>query len=446
MPYHTEEIPVSDLLLDQANPRLEAADFQLEAIQALVRDQGAKLVTLASDIVANGLSPAELPIVVKEGEREYTVLEGNRRVVVLKLLNNPDLVEGLLPPAQDRALRRLSAEHSSTIPKKVRCTVVDKRSEADHWIELRHTGENEGAGIVRWGGIETQRFAARRGGRSTQLQALDWVRDNAGLSQEALASLNKVKITTLWRILGDKDVREALGYRVVNNEFVADSSSATTTLGLKKIVEDLAREEVNVQDVYTKPQRREYLSKIMASVATDSPKVDAAPVGTAHEPTVATGAPSPKRKGKITKPSLDRTYVFPERFNLRIEDTRLGNIFAELKTIEVDHYRNTVGVMLRVFFELAADERMIALGIDPLPQGKDTLSNKIKALANKLRDENKISQSQQEAILSVSSRTSDLFSYRTLQLFVHNLNVTPSAKDLKAIWDNLQWFFELLYD
>lgn len=60
----------------------------------MVEDQEDKLYSLVDDIVTNGLSPVDLIIVTpSEDNSKYTVLEGNRRITSLKLLNNPTLID-----------------------------------------------------------------------------------------------------------------------------------------------------------------------------------------------------------------------------------------------------------------------------------------------------------------------------------------------------------------
>ena len=86
-------IAPSNLLVDAANPRLsQPNEGQREAMRALAKLMSRKTLTLAKDIVENGLNPADLSIVMPahDSENRYVVLEGNRRLVTLKALENPD--------------------------------------------------------------------------------------------------------------------------------------------------------------------------------------------------------------------------------------------------------------------------------------------------------------------------------------------------------------------
>lgn len=91
---------LSELNLDLENvrvgSRLEPQPDQRGAIRALIDDQKHKLVNLAIDVLDHGLSPGE-PIWVTPDPNhkgKQIVLEGNRRVCALKIMENPRLADG----------------------------------------------------------------------------------------------------------------------------------------------------------------------------------------------------------------------------------------------------------------------------------------------------------------------------------------------------------------
>ena len=88
-------IPVANLRLDPANPRLAiATSDQTATLRAIAAHQGTKLRVLASDIVHNGTNPSELIIALRTADQAFTVLEGNRRLSAILALNDPDIVDG----------------------------------------------------------------------------------------------------------------------------------------------------------------------------------------------------------------------------------------------------------------------------------------------------------------------------------------------------------------
>jgi hypothetical protein len=148
--YETVSVPVSDLLLDVGNARLgEEQPSQQAVYLTLAQQQGRRLVALAKDIVENGLDPTTLPAVVATGDRRrrYVVVEGNRRILALKALETPSIVSGALSPTEQRFLGVLSGRYLDDPIDEVSCVLFESQDGADHWIALRHTGANEGAGL-----------------------------------------------------------------------------------------------------------------------------------------------------------------------------------------------------------------------------------------------------------------------------------------------------------
>src|ERR1700682_2542581 len=90
-------INLSDLLLDTHNPRVEPVTAQRDEMQKLLDDQKDRIAFLAEDIVENGVSPIDIALVTpsKLEADKFTVLEGNRRLLTLKILANPRVLGDL---------------------------------------------------------------------------------------------------------------------------------------------------------------------------------------------------------------------------------------------------------------------------------------------------------------------------------------------------------------
>ena len=191
-----KKIPVANLTVNIENPRYEMVGNQPEAINLMVKEQKKKIINLAEDIVQYGLNPSELPIVAPH-EREkghFNVLEGNRRVVALKLLHMPDLVKE--HKAVYKRVKDLSHKFRSTKIADVDCVVFSTAEEANRWIKLKHTGENDGVGVVRWDSQQTARFDERISGKSpVALQAIDFLGKNKNVPQDVKDNLKKLPST-----------------------------------------------------------------------------------------------------------------------------------------------------------------------------------------------------------------------------------------------------------
>src|SRR6266566_5142950 len=202
-----KNLKIDQLELDLVNPRISEASSQIETLQRIIHDQDVKIGNLAESVVEDGLNPMDRFLVMRSenGNGKYTVLEGNRRTAAIKILNNPAVLTGLeMRPALQRKLEKLAQSFDPATIEPLPCYEVATRAEGNSWIEQRHTGEDEGRGIVRWSGVASSRFR----GRAPALQALDLVRHYGNLSEDQKKTIEgRFPITTLDRLLSTPSVR-----------------------------------------------------------------------------------------------------------------------------------------------------------------------------------------------------------------------------------------------
>ena len=196
-------ISLDQIKLDQENVRFgnDVAQNQREAIKLMLSnpEEAKKILRLAEHIVENGLDPTELQLVTPDEDGNFIVLEGNRRLTALKLLQRPDLC-----PADRDYKGFLKAHHSLTdgVPESLQCSVVPTRADGDVWIELKHTGENRGAGRVGWDSdIRDERRARQTGIESIGRQIRNLIVDNQHIfTNKAALDVFEIDVTTLTRI------------------------------------------------------------------------------------------------------------------------------------------------------------------------------------------------------------------------------------------------------
>ncbi|WP_208431665.1 ParB-like nuclease domain-containing protein [Bartonella schoenbuchensis] len=140
------KISLKKLKLDPENPRISASLSEKDATNSLCDTE--QIVELAKDIAENGISPCEKFIVLQDGEN-YTVIEGNRRLIALKFLDNPNLT----PERFFKKFSEYSANRKVRV-NTVECMIVSNRKEANHWIETKHLGQNKGKGVKSWNAIQ----------------------------------------------------------------------------------------------------------------------------------------------------------------------------------------------------------------------------------------------------------------------------------------------------
>lgn len=336
---------IEDLIFDVDNPRFESLGDQRTALQKIVTDQKDKLFILAEDIIAQGLNPADLIIAIEseDGDGRYVVLEGNRRIAVLKLLSNPHLFDSItMKPSLRKKFQDLITKFDKNEIEPINCVLCESRQEADHWRMLRHTGENRGAGIVGWDGIATARFT----GKDVSLQALNFVRNQGGLK---ISDPDKFPITNLGRLLGNPHVRDVLGIDIIDGKLCSELPPNEVLKGLNKIITDIQSGNIKVKHIMSKQLREEYADKLGQSDRPEKSKKIQSWYLESEEK-----VPNDKSK-KSLRQSTERKILIPKDCILRIKDPRINTIYKELKTLNIDKFSNAVSVLMRVFLELTTD-------------------------------------------------------------------------------------------
>lgn len=252
--YSEKLIEVSDIYLDQANPRFPPVSTQREAIQVMLKDQGDKIISLASDIYQNGLNPSSKLILFKEGGR-YVDGDGNRRVTALKILETPALAD-----SEPRIRKKIDAllKRNGSIPSKAGCVIFKSRENAKHWISINHSGLQEGKGQIPWDAEQKNRF---EGKHTIGLEALDLLSHRKLITADDKAKINK---TTLDRLLSYKGVKSKLSIGKSGAHF-----SFKNVTHLKETV--LALRDKKVDEVYTAQKGVAFVSGVLTANSPASP-------------------------------------------------------------------------------------------------------------------------------------------------------------------------------
>jgi hypothetical protein len=444
-------IAVSDLLLDQENARLgQPQPSQQDVYTELAKQQGKRLLQLAGDIVRNGLDPTTLVAVIPTGDRRkrYRVVEGNRRVLALKALETPSILSHALSASDQKRLARLSQRYLEQPLDTIPCVLFEDEDESRHWIELRHTGSNEGAGLVTWDSNEQDRFRERHLGRRKPAgQVLDFVEKHGTLSDEAQNSSKRV-LTNLERLFDSPSARQALGVDVVNGEVVANFPVGEVIKSLSHVVDDFKCGRANVHDVYLANDRDKYIASIPKSSLPKGRRLSA-PVKLGDLGAgVTTPAPSkaPRKKRPVQRP--ERTAVIPSACSLNIASPRMNKVYNELLTLNAETYPNACAVLLRVFLELSVDHGLEAGKVMAEDKRRNQpLAARLKELAKHFRHKSLIGEQLEKAVIAIADRsTGPIFaSTTTMNQYVHNPHVHPTSSELRAAWDQLQPLVEVIW-
>ncbi|WP_370156164.1 hypothetical protein [Ferrovibrio sp.] len=440
------ELELDDLLLDLENPRISKADSQRGALQKIIEDQDAKLVVLAESIVADRLNPMDRWLVQKSPvERgRYIVLEGNRRLAALRILNNPAVLKDLEVRAPiKRRFEELAEQFDLAVIEPIDCYEVADRSDGATWLNQRHTGENRGRGIVNWGGVATARFR----GRDPALQALDFVISHGGLSEDEKAQVeDHFPISTLDRLLSTPSVRKKIGIEITESKLMTSLPPTEVIKPLRRIVLDLANEVINVTKIKSKDQQVAYVGKLgkdLPDLGKQSSELK--PVERMEDQDFRQPRPKPKPKPK----PIVRKALIPRDCYLTVSNAKIAEIVKELRGLPLEDYPHSISVLFRVFLEQSTDHYLDVSGIVSTiktPNGK-----KDKSLRAKVGDaiEHMVKSGTARKNLAgvlkgIDDKTNPLF-VDTLHNYVHNRFLSPTERDLKVAWDNAQIYFETIW-
>jgi len=443
-------ITIDQLLLDTENPRIGDAASQHDALQKILDDQEEKLFELAQSIAADGMSPLDRLLVLRESKtsNRYVALEGNRRVAALKILANPAVLTGLnLKPALQRRLEELARNFNKALVEPLDGYESETREAGASWVHLRHTGENEGRGVVGWSGHAAARFR----GTDPALQALEFVRTYGNLTDaQKEATGNSFPITTLDRLLATPDVRKRIGVEIKNRKLYSALPPEELMKPLRRIVLDLAQKTVRVGQLMKKDQQTDYIDKLNKS---DKPSLSKRGTVRAVENIRETEFKAkPARAKDRKKPDpADRRVLVPRGTKLNITDNKTAEIMKELRRLKVDDVPHAIAVLLRVFFELSVDHYMDSNKLplrftDPKGNKRDkSLKSKTHEVIGHLVAHGGVERKDLFGVeRGVGDSKSPLF-IDLLHSYLHNRFVTPKARELLGAWNDAQRFFESIW-
>lgn len=391
----------------------------------MVAQWGPDIVNLAKDILDAGLSPIDLPLVMPKGS-QFVVLEGNRRVAAVKLLHAPAL-------AQDDEIQAQIEKLITTIgikrrPDTVDCAVVPDRASARHWILLRHTGPNDGIGVVRWNALMRARFDRRPGPTTRALSLVEGVQHayprNEKL-QKDLEELSTKRLTNLARLIADPYVRRKLGFEIQGDRVLSYYTSDTLLSHLERIIHDLSRGSVD--EIMTKEQRAQYIDSF-AELPQKKDHAAPMPLDTAKQQTA-------KRPPRKTKPAAVPTKIFRE-FDPTKMGVKVQRLVGEIRLLNVEKYPHACALLVRSVIEIAVTQVHVKHG---WPTEKRHLADLVRKVLVEVVDPSQKERTYQ-AVRTGLNNPNSLISITTLHALVHNQAFSAAPGDVRVIASNFEPF------
>ncbi len=372
-----------------------------------------------------------------------------------------------------RDFQKLNAILDNSILENIPCVVIEDRATANEWIRLKHTGENDGAGTVRWDGQQTSRFSYQvSGATDSRIIFFDYLKELDAIPLSYKERFSYIKKTNFDRLMGDPDVRALIGVESAGGKF---SLINGVNAYLLEILYDLAFTDLSVGQIYRKEDRKGYLTDIIQRVATKQsgqhnehyPSLDTAEKiqrgetegvltddlhdkqvdPTSHTAQPSTTGASAKQPTFTPKQDVGKSYpitrktIVPSQHKLTVTHGRIAKIFNELKSLDIETYPNAGAVLFRVFIELSADCYISKNSIKNVDINS-SLSKKIEAVADDIESKKLLTKYELRAARQMATSNTQNSSVKTFHSYVHNKDVTPSSTDLKSAWDDLWTFIQ----
>lgn len=449
-----QKIPIDKLHLHLNNPRCLFVETEEDALYELLIDQGGnkktnKIIALAKSITENGWSPTEVLIVSPSKiDGEYTVMEGNRRLAVLKCLANPDLI-----PDSFATIKAEFKKLPSPLICAVRCYITNDQIEINKLIERRHNGQSNGAGVIPWNTEQRARFMERSSGKKDKIiQLIEYLHSIFGKKSQEEIWLSKSNKTSLARLFSTPYVRKKLGFELVDSVYIAISPDLKV---LSKFLKRLS--EISVGDIYSVKDRKIFIDEIMKEFENDSLEKDlpidfnkenVGPQNTEHTDVSSNctkpHSPTTGTKEKDARPKgypLNRHSVAPrEGSPLPTQgESNLAQIHHELKTLDAYETPISCTLLFRALITLSTDAYLKSkLGAAMYTQLKPGYSSRIQRACKELVDDNKsgLQNNDVDYMRKFAQNKDELpVTLSSLHSSAHGSNGWPNGKDLIALWD-----------
>lgn len=418
-----------------------------------------------------------------EDDKNFYVAEGNRRVMALKLLRNPEKA----PMTIRRAVNKLSKLIDRDTIEKIKVCVSPSYDDARWYILQRHSNASN---QIRWQRLQQQRYiitvydsvgqdidmTMELTGfkRASIVEALRYVKiSDIATRQEVTNYLSidereqvyshRINMTVLERWFGNSQVREAWHIEfsdigvIINanlNDFYAAYAKFLKLMLNKNnelgIVVNTRTIDSHFQQIF------EYLPKIRQASEGEQNEVAVAP------PTTDAPGNEPKDDDKPDsgkdlngpedlKPTLkgnpNRGQLTDEFHEIKVRSYKIRALFNELQKLPLRKYPNVSAASIRIFLELSVDEYINNSELQQdvskrakRPYNEVTLSQKLGILRGDL-----IGDKEADKIIDQLLHNSNDFSLNTLNEYIHGTKVHKIERQfLNRFWDMLLPFFSIL--
>ena len=453
------EYKVSTLQLDVNNPRIRYSNANLNQTQIMkLLIENEKIYELAKKISEEGYFVGEEPIICIENDKKV-VLEGNRRVASLKLLQNP---KKYLSTVKANVLLKNIVENKIPIDDyKIRCHIAPNRLQANPIIYERHKGD----AVKRWETGNQYSFVSDmylKDGLSVDdiCDVLNETRGNVlktikvyNLFKEGQSILDKegvhintdnFNLTNLERFYNVDEAKQFLGISFNNDN--GDITIKLPEEEFEKRVLVAFNELLNAESFSRQYNTTEDIESLIKDME-KSPDVNMS-IGLDENNTRSSGVDRQNleaAKNKITrrrknkKSSFDN-YVIPRDQEIFFDNEKLDTLFTELKGLTKDK-KYAFSVLLRTYLEQSLyyfidqnhlmDEFSKKVGQEAKKNSQTKVKNLIEYLKGKHNLQEPVSEDEIMNILKFNNDKAD-YSSASLKPMLDFVLTQKLAKDMDS--------------
>lgn len=483
---------VDQLKLWTNNPRLDplenyitVADFADELVRAKTdRDDFVKLVR---SIAVNGFLSFEPVIVWQDDKGKFVVAEGNRRVLVLKLLRNPEKS----PRSIRGTLRKYAALINRNEIEKIQVVVAPSFDDCEWYLLQRHSTSSlqkpwERLQQQRWlehlsdkYGNDFEIIKARTGFTQNEIEkTLRYVKiRNLAVRDEVLSQMSpheielihshKIPMTIIERWFDSAEVRETWGLKYDGKDIRIESNEASFlrafSVLLKIILTEDAASNYKIKiNTRTVPEKNKEILAILPKVTfgqcdepknskSEGPEEAEGPDVDSDEPKDKSSTEDTTDKTTLKKKLLgnpDRNQM-NEQASINVSSHKLDALFKELSKLPVGRYSNIAAASLRVFLELSVDEFICSEGLNAsMAKEKKKAYDEI-SLRDRLSfiDGDYVTEKGAKNVIRDLLTNGNEYSLETLNIYIHGTTAHHTSKRrLNGFWDMLNPLFKVLID
>ena len=454
------DIPLEDLVLDLANPRLGEVQSQTDALKALVDFGLGYFRTLMTSVKEHGLDPGDAFYVLEDAtdDKAYVVVDGNRRLAALRVLNEPSVLRNLgLSDADLRSLSAAAAGYAPGTITSVECVLFDDRAAADDWIERRHGKDLAGEGRLQWGPLEIERFQRDH----SNLDVIGFVEKNTGAEPDKFAAIKKAvenNSSSLNRFLTNKAFRKLVGLTITtetdDSKVPYFTAPTETVLGvLEQIFGDIHEKRITSRSYNTADEIEAYLERLpdelKGKAGHSNPPVRfrdaevkrALPAKAAEAAGRSTPADKTTRAKRPRLQLAERKHPF-----LQPATTKGQRLVLEASKLNARDFPLASAYTLRAFLEHTIDTYMAANDMPRAEGGKlIELNRRAELVIGHLIKSGGAKGQELRGARRVLTDTKGTSSIQALNDYHHDRYQIPASDALRAAWDACLPLFRSVY-